>query len=513
MAKARFEVGARERRPRTNEEAAEYWADGILAREPMASECVNSILCRGDVIYSFGTHFPMARMVRDSHGRVRRVVTNSDHYPSRGFANTPWDQSNVKRAVEDRVARAKHKVVHDHLPLSDFDNYRHLRLRPVVNDIEPEPYPRTEVPVYFEAWNPGPEPVDDGVGCIVGTREPHTFKDTMFVPKDEVREGDERVSDREWTHGGVTEVFVRRTTEGFIAYTREHPNYRDEMALREQEPRVELKQCPHCVAFLERQRAWNVQMNGGHVRTNGRYRWFRGFAEHQRLRKLYGGEQGWRAARKADLARVRRLRKLRDEWEARNYCTLSEAPTDRHGIVKLDADGFVPRRPVERVRERRAVEQRKLERKRQRDLREYDAHLKRQAIARKKAVKEWAVHGIVVANHDVIHWCVMHGVKPNDDGTITLVKAVQPDTYLSGYGGGMEYRPGTTVTAPDFDTTSGCGRGLHFGPNKRVAATNLGYYVDVEPVYLACRVAPDEIIPVGDKCKAPSCYVEGEIND
>jgi hypothetical protein len=37
MAKARFEVGARERLPRTNEEAAEYWADGILAREEMTS--------------------------------------------------------------------------------------------------------------------------------------------------------------------------------------------------------------------------------------------------------------------------------------------------------------------------------------------------------------------------------------------------------------------------------------------------------------------------------------------
>jgi uncharacterized C2H2 Zn-finger protein len=514
MAKARrFEVGARERLPRTNAEAAEYWADGILAREEMPSLSVNSVLLRGDTIYSFGTHFPMAKMVRDSRGRVRRVVLNSDNYPARGWANTGWDQSNVKRAVEDRVERARHKVIIDRLPLSEY-GIRPLRMRPALDDIEPDPYPQAEVPVYFEAWNPGPEPVDDGEGCVAGTREPHTFSDTMFVSEDELREDDERLGGDFDSPSLGTRIYVRRTTEGFVEYSREHPNHWDQERAKKQEPRVELRQCPHCVAFFSRHRAWNIQMNGGHDWVNGRYRRIPGFKRHQELRAKFGGEQGWRTARREDFRRVRRLRKLREEWEARNYCTLSEAPTDRHGIVKLDADGFVPRRPVERVRERRAIERRKLQRKRERELREYNAHLRQLAIARKKAVKEWAAHGVIVADDDVIHWCVRHGIKPNpDDGTITLVKAVQPGSYRSGYNGGMEYRPGTTVTAPDFDNTSGCGRGLHFGPNKRVAATNLGYYVHtgVEPVFLACRVAADAIIPVGDKCKAPSCYGEGEL--
>jgi hypothetical protein len=513
MAKARFEVGARERQPRTNEEAAEYWADGILARESMGYLTVNSVILRDDTIYSFGTHYPMAKIIRDSQGRARRVVLNSDRYPSRGFANTPWDQSNVKRAVEDRAGRVRHKIVVEQLPLSDYNVWPPLRLRPVENDIEPDPYPQTEVPVYFEAWNPGPEPVDDGEGCIADTREPHTFSDTMFVSEDDVREDDERLGgDFESAIG--KRIYVRRKTEGFVEYRREHPNHWDLQRAREEDPRIELKQCPHCLAFAQRHRKWDIQMNGGYDWVNGRHRHIQGFAKHQELRRKFGGEQGWRAARLEDYRRVRRLKKLRAEWEARNYCTLSEAPTDRHGIVKLDADGFVPRRPVERARERRAIARRKEERRRARELREYNAHLRQLAVARKKAVKEWAAHGIIVADHDVILWCVRHGIKPNpDDGTITLVKAVQPGSYRSGYNGGMEYRPGTTVTAPDFDHSSGCGRGLHFGPNKRVAATNLGYYVDrtVEPVFLACRVAADTIIPVGDKCKAPSCYVEGEL--
>jgi hypothetical protein len=69
-----------------------------------------------------------------------------------------------------------------------------LRLRPELNDIEPDPYPRTEVPVYFEAWNPGPEPVDDGEGCVAGTREPHTFVEELFLTReDEQRPDDEYV--------------------------------------------------------------------------------------------------------------------------------------------------------------------------------------------------------------------------------------------------------------------------------------------------------------------------------
>jgi hypothetical protein len=518
MAKKRFEIGARERQPRTNEEAAEVWADGILARESGPHMSVNSVLLRGDTIYSFGTHFPMAKMVRDSAGRVRRVVTNSDHYPARGFGNTPWDQSNVRRAVEDRIARAKHKVVHDHLPLSDFGHSR-LQLRPVENDIEPDPYPRTEVPVYFEAWNPGPEPVDDGEGCVADTREPHTFTDSQYVPKDEVRDDDERLSDRELDLGGRVEIFVRRSTEGFIAYTREQPNHWDQQRAKEQEPRTELKQCPHCAAFASRHRAWSVQMNGGYdwvTNQHGgrRHRHIHGFAKHQELRRRFGGEDGWRTARREDYRRVRRLKKLRAEWEARNYCSLDEAPKDRHGLVKLDADGYVPRRPVERLRERRAIEQRKAARQRERDLREYNAELARQRKAREIAIARWVETG-VTAEDRVIDWCVKWGIEPNPDATVTLVKAVRDrETYRSGYNGGVPYVPGTTVTEPNFDSTAACGRGLHFGPNKAVARTYLGYVSDVtDPVFLKVRVPLATLIPVSDKCKAASCYVEGEWND
>jgi hypothetical protein len=211
---------------------------------------------------------------------------------------------------------------------------------------------------------------------------------------------------------------------------------------------------------------------------------------------------------------VRRLKKLRAEWEARNYVSLSEAPTDRHGIVKIDADGFVPRRPGRTGTRARAIEQRKAARQRERDLREYNAELKRQAQARKVAIQKWVETGVTAPDR-VIDWCVKWGIEPNPDATVTLVKAVRDrEHYRSGYNGGVPYVPGTTVTEPNYDRTAACGRGLHFGPNKAVARTYLSYVSDVtEPVYLKVRVPLDTLIPVSDKCKAASCYVEGEIDD
>lgn len=504
---ARFEIGARERKPRTNEEAAEYWADGILAREPMTSYMdVNSVQLRGDTIYSFGSHFPMAKVIRDSRGYVRRVVVNSDHYPARGFGNTGYDQSNVRRATEDRVGRARRKIQLDHLPLTEYGHHPALRLRPELNDLEPEPYPRTTIPTYFYAADPGPEPVDDGVGCIADTREAHTWVEEKFVMEGEQLPGDEYVRDAISTSGERKWIYVKRTTEGFICWRREAPNYWDRQEADKSEVRIELKQCPHCEAFAQLHARWNVQMNGGWGR-GGRVQ---GYARHRELMGRFGGEQGWRDARREDYRRVRRLKKLRQEWEARNFCGLHEAPTDRHGIVTLDADGYVPRRPVERIRERRAVEARKAERQRRRDEREYQAHLRREARERKAALKQWVETGVTVPNDEVVDWCVKRGITPNPDGTVTLVKAVQAGSYRSGYNGGLEYKPGTTVTAPDYTRTPHCGHGLHFGPNVAVAAKYLGYYVrDGAAVFLSVRVPLDTLIPVSDKCKAESCYVEG----
>ena len=101
--------------------------------------------------------------------------------------------------------------------------------------------------------------------------------------------------------------------------------------------------------------------------------------------------------------------------------------------------------------------------------------------------------------HNVEQWLTYHGVRttthPEHGRTATVYKAVG-DTWTTDRG--TDYSPGSTPEAPDWAPTSVCGEGLHFGPSPHHSK---GYFPDATR-YVRCEVRVDEMVALGDKCKA-----------
>jgi len=87
---------------------------------------------------------------------------------------------------------------------------------------------------------------------------------------------------------------------------------------------------------------------------------------------------------------------------------------------------------------------------------------------------------------DAATWLSYHGVEPDENGIVTLYKAVN-DAYTTDYG--FDYSPGATPEAPDWRPDNNCGKGLHFGPTPVHA---LAYHTDATK-FMACPVRVDEI--------------------
>jgi hypothetical protein len=359
-------------KPRTNAQAAEFWADHILSREPAPYTEVNSIIIEGDAIYSFGRHYPMGRIIRREDGTVRRVVVTSSFYPSRGFADTPGDQSNVLMYARDACERARIKL--ERKPLSHYGNER-IPALPRPDDPEPEQYPRTEVPPLFTPWgDPGPEPVKDSVGCVAGVREEYEYQEERYLsplfpegvfPQDftvwhryPLRDGDEGKS-----------LYARRSHTGVIVWGEERSDWEHFNRLRTPIPtNVDYKQCPHCAAFDVVHDQWYVRMHGP--------RWGRGrdkgWALYSAMVHNYGSEEGWREARRQDVRRVREAKKVRAEWEERNLIPYDFIGRDADRIIILNDDGYARRidgeawrkrlRQQERARRQAERQQRETER-------------------------------------------------------------------------------------------------------------------------------------------------------
>jgi hypothetical protein len=108
---------------------------------------------------------------------------------------------------------------------------------------------------------------------------------------------------------------------------------------------------------------------------------------------------------------------------------------------------------------------------------------------------------------DPAQWLEFHGAKVTKAGYVTLYKAVLDD-YTTGRGPEWTYRPGATVTAEDFKPTQACGAGLHFG----VSPSHAAAYLQNADRFVAVKVKAADIVPLDDKCKAPSCKVLHEVN-
>ena len=110
---------------------------------------------------------------------------------------------------------------------------------------------------------------------------------------------------------------------------------------------------------------------------------------------------------------------------------------------------------------------------------------------------------------DPAAWVAYHGIATKD-GVAVVCKAVSQE-LVAGQGRILTtYTIGSTVEATDWDPDPECGPGLHFSPTPFHASL---YYQGVgEPRFLACEVDVTSLVPLGDKCKAPSCRVLHEVD-
>ena len=107
---------------------------------------------------------------------------------------------------------------------------------------------------------------------------------------------------------------------------------------------------------------------------------------------------------------------------------------------------------------------------------------------------------------DVAIWCDYYGIKIND-GKAIVYKGVDNDLVAGHPYIPTTYSIGKTVTASDWKNTTDCGYGLHFSPSP--AATK--NYSDAQR-FLACEIDLENLVPLGDKCKAPSARVLYEVD-
>ena len=115
-----------------------------------------------------------------------------------------------------------------------------------------------------------------------------------------------------------------------------------------------------------------------------------------------------------------------------------------------------------------------------------------------------------VSDFEGAQWAAYHALA-DADGHAVVYKAVSPELEAGQSHRLTAYPIGEIVAAPDWDPRKACGGGLHFSPTPRQA---LRYYQGPDSTkarYLACRVVLDTLVPLDDKCKAPSCEVLHEV--
>lgn len=107
------------------------------------------------------------------------------------------------------------------------------------------------------------------------------------------------------------------------------------------------------------------------------------------------------------------------------------------------------------------------------------------------------VLGNRAANADgipAIDWLAIYGITPDEEGVVTLYKGVN-EHWTTDHG--FDYSPGATPVAQDYSRDPICGGGLHFSPTP----FHTGEYNHRISHYMACRVAVENIVVIGNKIK------------
>lgn len=87
------------RKVRSGDETVQFWIEGIYERESRGYVDATSIIARGDTIYSYGTHFPMAKIMRDAKGKAVSILVSADTWQGGGWTSTGQHQGMVRSAV------------------------------------------------------------------------------------------------------------------------------------------------------------------------------------------------------------------------------------------------------------------------------------------------------------------------------------------------------------------------------------------------------------------------------
>lgn len=124
----------RGRAVRSGDDTVQFWIEGIYERKSRGNVDPTSIIVRGDTIYSYGTHFPMARLIRDAKGRVRLVLINADTWSGGGWTSTGQHQSMVRSATNHHAGTLGIPVMEIPFPVLEsasirFDSIKPLEIR------------------------------------------------------------------------------------------------------------------------------------------------------------------------------------------------------------------------------------------------------------------------------------------------------------------------------------------------------------------------------------------------
>lgn len=177
-----------------------------------------------------------------------------------------------------------------------------------------------EIPKPFHAADPGPEPIDNGVGCVAGVIEEYEAQSRSVIYDWSEREHDRcawRTKFDRYAKGEPVEeavyALVCTVTYG-------------EKSWCEGRPYGEYRQCPHCRALATKRYHWNTAQNGRD-----------GYARMLEMLERYGSREAWQEAYITEFREVRENRKVLKAWIERN-----RAPF--HDGIQVTSSGEVPLR-------------------------------------------------------------------------------------------------------------------------------------------------------------------------
>jgi hypothetical protein len=511
-------------------EVCAFFAQGLADTDELTFHGRHSVYVERDSIYSYGRHFPMARIVRDSNGRATKLIVNTDRYHSRGWSTTGQHQGELTSALQGvladpdhnlyqalashtpgraklRLAGANHVVQLVRAPLTHYTTGGTVYAVEDPNDPVPtEDWKlHREIDPVFHASDPGPPPVDDGVGCMAGRREEYSYAERKLTWPSERDKLPAGAWPLEPPDGNYQTFEVWKN--GVIEWGAESYRHGDP-------PNVHYKQCRHCARFAQLRANWRRAFYG---ESYGAKRG-RGYMRYSEYMRTYGSEKAWREASRADFRRVRDGKKAYREWVERNTLPFEDVPT-RNGVPVLDDEGRASRTALlksqRKHRRRRQEAKRQAERlaKIEAERRAQEREERKERERRMTEARERFEAGLEFdVPPDVATWCITHGVEPNDDGTVTLVKAVQDD-FMSGYGG--LYEPDSIVIDDSFIPNGMCGGGLHFSPTPREARRWAARQTPFRYMQVKVPVLDLNIVDNGyhSKVKAPHCWVVRELTD